>query len=57
MDKKEILQRLKTSRDIHAISDSQNWKDAFALYRKDTGEDLSMKCRMCFQKVIKWLEA
>lgn len=57
MDKIEILNRLKASREIHTMDrSSKNWKDAFAAYKIARGEKLDMGCNKCYQKVLDWLQ-
>lgn len=57
MDKKEILKRLFESGEINSKDKTQNWKDAFELYKASTGDyHVGMDCGLCFSTVLKWLK-
>lgn len=54
--KKEVLGKLKSTGAIHRYDRHEEiWKEAFELYRVETGEHLSLKCGKCFSKVKEWL--
>ena len=58
MSKQEILDRLKASREISTVDDTNNWRDAFALYNASTGNKVKTtdRCMKCFQMVLDWLQ-
>jgi hypothetical protein len=58
MDKKQILQNLQISGEIHKKEKTDNWKQAFDVYKSQSGDhQVSMDCGVCFAKVLKWLQA
>lgn len=58
MDKTEVLQALKSSREVNTMEDTSNWRVAFDLYNHATGGRLKTRdrCPKCFQKVLDWLQ-
>lgn len=58
MSKQEVLDRLRASREINVMDDTNNWRDAFALYNASTGNKVktSDRCSKCFQRVLDWLQ-
>lgn len=59
MSKKDVLDRLKQSREVNTMDDTNNWKDAFALFNAATGQKLKTedRCSKCFQAVLDWLQS
>lgn len=58
MSKEEILNRLKSSREVGTMDDTPNWIDAFALYNAANGTKMRAqdRCSKCYQKVLDWLQ-
>jgi len=58
MSKQDVLNRLKASREVIVMDDTNNWRDAFALYNASTGQNLKAedRCQKCYQKVLDWLQ-
>lgn len=58
MSKQEVLDRLKASREVSTMDDTNNWRDAFALFNANTGNKLKAqdRCSKCFQMVLDWLQ-
>ena len=58
MSKQEVLDRLKASHEIRTVDDTNNWRDAFALYNASTGNNVKTtdRCMKCFQRVLDWLQ-
>lgn len=58
MERQEVLQNLKSSREISTMDNTKNWRDAFDLYNVANGARLKSgdRCNKCFQKVLDWLQ-
>ncbi len=60
MNKQELIDRLKASRNWNHFNDCQEWQDAFLLYNAVHGlsgkEVLRMNCTRCFNTVKDWLQ-
>jgi hypothetical protein len=56
--KKDVLDRLLISREVHTMDDTKNWKDAFKLYNEFNGVKLAAedRCSKCYQRVLDWLQ-
>ena len=54
--KKQLIERLEASGEIHRLQKSPNWQDAFTAYQLDTKDNVSLGCSKCYQKVLKWLK-
>jgi hypothetical protein len=58
MTKSEVLQALKSSRELNTVDNTPNWNDAFALYNVANGTKMKARdrCSKCFQLVSEWLQ-
>jgi hypothetical protein len=58
MTKEEVLQALRSSREVSVMDDTSNWKKAFELYNVAKGTKMKAgdRCSKCYQKVLDWLQ-
>ena len=57
MEKQEILDALKASREFNTNEDTELWRKAFEVFNKSTGHRLTTRpvCSKCFTMVKEWL--
>jgi hypothetical protein len=58
MTREELREELKVKGLLHTLGEHHPlWQQAFSLYTEVTKDkEVSMKCKMCWIKVKKWLE-
>lgn len=58
MNKEEVLNALRSSREVGTMDDTRNWKEAFRLYNELHGTKMKAedRCSKCYQKVLDWLQ-
>jgi hypothetical protein len=57
MTRTELRDKMLISGELERPSPhNQNWKDAFELYKKESGDyEVSTACGACYEKVKRWL--
>lgn len=56
MTREQLRDKMKVSGELERFNKSEDWANAFELYKAQTGDyQVSIKCSSCFRKVKEWL--